>query len=60
MMPKMDTENSGDNYFRLCIYTASIKECKNEEEIKEVMNKLFYQMKGYEEFICYKLHEGKI
>ena len=25
MMPKMDTENSNDNFFRLCIYAASIK-----------------------------------
>ena len=59
MMPKMDTENSGDNYFRLCIYDANIKEY-NEKEIYEAMDKLFYQMKGYEEFICYKLQEGKI
>ena len=59
MMPKMDTENSGDNYFRLCIYDANIKEY-NEKEIYEAMDKLFYQMKGYEEFICYKLQKGKI
>lgn len=59
MMPKMDTEKSGDNYFRLCIYDANIKEY-NEKEIYEAMDKLFYQMKGYEEFICYKLQEGKI
>ena len=26
----------------------------------DLMVKLFYQMKGYEEFICYKLQEGKI
>lgn len=59
MMPKLDNEKSDDNFFRLCIYDSSIQHLKNEEEIKAEMDKLFYQMKGYEEFICHKLQEGK-
>lgn len=59
MMPKLDNEESGDNFFRLCIYDISIKDCKHEEEIRAAMDKLFYEMKGYEKFICYKMDEEK-
>ena len=58
MMPKHDITHS-DNFQRLCIFSdVNIKECKEEKEIWETMNKLFYQMKGYETFIIYKMQES--
>ena len=45
------------NFRRLCIFDISIKDCREEDQIREAMNKLFYQMKGYETFIIYKLKE---
>ena len=57
MMPKRDVAGN-DNFRRLCIYSdEKIKDCKEESEIRDAMDKLLYQMKGYEAFVIYKLKE---
>lgn len=59
MMPKLDSSNSDDNFYRLCIYDISIKDCESKEDVIKAMDIIFYQMKGYEKFICYKIDEEK-
>ena len=56
-MHKLDNEDSDDNYYRLCVFDIKIKDCQTEEDIRKAMDKLFYRMKGYEEFIIFKLKE---
>jgi hypothetical protein len=46
------------NFRRVCDYKIDIKN-KSKEEIVSEMNKYYYQMKGYEEFICYKMLDEK-
>ena len=58
MMPHDDV--TPPTQFRsLCLYEYKFNDSTNEEKIKDEMDKLFYQMKGYEEFICYKMDEEK-
>ena len=57
MPEKRETKDS--NFRRLCLYKYEFTDSTNEEKIREEMDKLFYQMKGYEEFICYKMNEEK-
>ena len=57
MSEKRETKDS--NFRRLCLYKYEFTDSTNEEKIREEMDKLFYQMKGYEEFICYKMDEEK-
>ena len=58
MMPHDDV-TPPTQFRRLCLYEYKINDSTNEEKIREEMDKLFYQMKGYEEFICYKMDEEK-
>ena len=58
MMPHGDVTPPAQ-FRRLCLYEYKFKDCMNEEEIRATMNNLFYKMKGYEEFICYKMDEEK-
>ena len=60
MTPKYDSADFDDNFYRLCVFDISIKECQREDDIRKAMDKLFYRMKGYEEFIIYKLKEAGI
>ena len=58
MMPHDDV-TPPTQFRRLCLYEYKFNDSTNEEKIREEMDKLFYQMKGYEEFICYKMDEEK-
>ena len=58
MMPHDDV-TPPTQFRRLCLYEYKINDSTNEEKIREEMDKLFYQMKGYEEIICYKMDEEK-
>ncbi len=53
-----DEKNPTGNFRRVCSFRIKIKN-KSKEEIFNEMNKYFYEMKGYEEFICYKMAEEK-
>lgn len=57
-MHKLDNADSDDNYYRLCVFDIKIKDCQTEEDIRKAMDILFYRMKGYEEFIIFKLKEA--
>ena len=42
-----------------CSFKINISKCQSKEAIITEMNKYFYMMKGYEEFICHKLQKEK-
>lgn len=58
MMPKLANDDSDDNFYRLCVFDIKINDCQTEEDIRKAMDELFYRMKGYEEFIIFKLKEA--
>ncbi len=58
MLSRMENENNRGYYRWVCdYYVANIDASLTEEEIKRKMDQLFYQMKGYETFIIYKMQE---
>lgn len=59
MMPKLANDDSDDNFHRLCVFDIDIKNYQTEEDILKAMDELFYRMKGYEEFIIFKLKEAE-
>ena len=44
-------EPKGTSYRIPCIFSHKINNCKNEKDIRNEMDKLYYQMKGYESCI---------
>ena len=58
MMPKLEDVDNQGYYRRSCVFEISIKD-QSPKGIWQAMDKLFYQMKGYEEFICFKMDEEK-
>lgn len=59
MDPRKEHESARGFFRRSCKFDISIKDCLTENEILDQMDKLFYQMKGYETFILYKCKEEK-
>jgi hypothetical protein len=58
-MYRMSDEKNPTGYFRrVCSFKIKIKN-KSKEDIFNETNKYFYEMKGYEEFICYKMDKEK-
>ena len=59
---KMDTrkenESSRGNFRWICKFDIDIKGVISEEELKMRMDQIFYMMKGYETFICFKHREN--
>lgn len=58
---KMDDRKEYDdtkgNFRWVCKFDISIKGIITEEELKNKMDQIYYMMKGYETFICYKYDE---
>ena len=58
MLSRKENENNRGYYRWVCdYYVANIDASLTEEDIKRKMDQLFYQMKGYETFIIYKMQE---
>lgn len=58
MDPRKEHESARGFFRRACKFDISIKNL-DEDEIRNKMDQLFYQMKGYETFLLYKCNENK-
>ena len=54
-----DPKNPTGNFRRVCSFNIDIKKCVTKDEIITEMDKFYYRMKGYEEFIIFKLKEAE-